>query len=153
VISLKYRAELEDGLKRTKNLFDRALAAADLRDKVSRAYYACYHAMIMAIYLEQPYNRDTNASSHRIARETYVSLFSKTRAKKGQGIQIYRHKSVDINTEAEKWKRLRESADYDILTNHFEPLLLASTQDMLGNMLKFAEDHIDFVRSHLKENP
>jgi len=127
-------------LRRTQNLFDRAKTATNLRDQISRAYYACYHAAISAILLKQDYDRrDFSGSAHQEIPVLYASLYSKTKKNR---IMM----RGNIINYWYKWKNLRASADYDIFTEDFESVNEDMTNQQLDFMYVFVQSHLSFVQ-------
>ena len=146
-MALKYRADIEDSLRRTENLLERAKSATNLRDQISRAYYACFHVMIAAIFLEKWFDRkQTKRSSHEYVRLEYASVYSATKKN-----QIFKRKNLPA--EIEKWKILRESADYEIFTLDFENLKERVTQNEFRLMIDFVEKHIAHIQGKLGRAP
>ena len=140
--SLKYRSEIEDGLRRTENMLERAKTANNLRDQISRAYYSCYHVIISAIFLKEKFDRDpVTGSPHWNARERYKVLYSR------KGFQIVRIKNfVEV---MKLWKELRESADYEIFTDDFESFKISITENELNRMYDFVKKHIVYIKAQL----
>ncbi|MCL2015159.1 MAG: hypothetical protein FWG68_02805 [Defluviitaleaceae bacterium] len=141
---MKFKAEVETSLENAKDCLFRATSATHLRDKISRAYYACFHSMITAIWLKQRYV-DTFGTAHESTLDQYIKLYSKT---KGTNIANIR----DSRKSVKNWRKLRNAADY-YLGNDFTVEKIAETKDELLNMLDFANAHIRFAEEMLKQQP
>ena len=139
---MKYEKEVTLELKKTENLLERAKTANNLRDKISRAYYACYHAMIAAIWTIGNFSETNLDTAHRRVLEEYISNFSKT---KGTRIVLIKN----VARVVQKWKNLRCAADYDIFTSDFENTLIRDTEEELIKMYQFIDMHIIFIESKL----
>ena len=141
---LKFRAETEISLENTKDCLFRATSVAHLRDKISRAYYACFHSMITAIWLKQSYI-DTFGTAHESTLDQYIKLYNKT---KNTSIVNARNIKEDIKN----WRKLRNAADY-YLGDDFALKNINKTKKELAYMLDFANAHIRFAEEMLKQQP
>jgi len=140
---LVFSSRIKDSLQileRSLNLYTRSKDANNLRDKISRGYYACYHACIAAILLKEKFNYDpSTGSSHKTVRDVYKSLYS---PKKGQIVKIKNYDEV-----MKLWKTLRESADYEIFTKDFEEPDEEFTKNELNRMYSFVNAHVSYVKT------
>ena len=138
----KFSNEVSLELLRTENMLKRSKEANNLRDRVSRAYYACYHAMIAAIWLaEIELSASNYETAHLNIARQYKSLYTRT---KNNNISSER----DVQKSAKEWKKLRCSADYDIFTDDFEQFSLAPTKTKLERMYKFVDEHIAYIKNN-----
>ena len=144
----KFREWVKFELDCTENMLERAQSAANLRDQVSRAYYACYHVMIAAIWLKEYFDygdsKNTDRSHAKVFHQ-YIDLYSKTKRTRIVPIN-------DVVRTVKAWKKLRQSADYDIFTDDFEIPSLTETTETLQNMYRFVENHITYLDRQLN-NP
>lgn len=141
---LKFENKIELELNRTRNMLKRSKDVCDFRDKISRAYYACYHGMIAAIWCEKNFDDSCLDTAHtRVAKE-YKELYTRT---KGNNISAER----DVFKSVRMWKNLRASADYDIFTKDFDTSI-EQTNIALEAMYKFAEQHIVYLTKKLESS-
>lgn len=132
-------------LSRAQNLLQRSKDANNLRDKISRGYYACYHACVAAVLLKGSFDYNSpTGSPHRAVRERYRSLYS---TKAGQIVKI-----GDYNKTMVSWKTLRESADYEIYTKDFEILGENRTYEVLDDMYDFVDKHLVYIQNLIPES-
>ena len=144
-IELKYEDNVRFELRCTENMLERAKSANNLRDQISRAYYACYHAAIAAIFLKEEYIYDRSSdNAHWRVRDQYAKIYSKTR-----GNRIVSESNAF--QAMKNWHDLRKSADYDIFTDDFEINFEDSTKAELYRMYRFVNRHTEYVKTQLGE--
>ncbi|MCL2015156.1 MAG: hypothetical protein FWG68_02790 [Defluviitaleaceae bacterium] len=139
---MKFRTEVETSLENAKDCLFRATSAAHLRDEISRAYYACFHSMITAIWLKQRYIK-AFGTAHESILDQYIKLYNNT---KGTSIV----KSGDMKKKIRNWRKLRNAADY-YLDDDFAVENINKTKKELAYMLDFANAHIRFAESTLAQ--
>ena len=147
-MALKYkqRQEAKDAVKRATNMLGRSKSADSLRDKVSRAYYACYHCIVAATFLKQWFEKNPKEGSpHLLNKNLYVSHYSKT-----SGNPIIKE-IKNVSKTLKDWKELRESADYDVFVEDFELSQEEETKRTLNFMYDFVDRHIAYVNSKLED--
>ena len=141
------KSNFQLSLGRALDLYSRYLVAVPVRDKVSRLYYACYHAAVTAIELKASFamlQKAENTSYHAALRKIYPRHYGKPTKKAKIKIVAYK---VDIALL--KWSELRNVADYIVFDDQFEEENLAKTMETLENMEDFVKDHLRyFADSH-----
>ena len=140
---LHYEEDVVKEVKRTKNMLERAEKANNVRDKISRAYYACYHVMIAAIWLEHNLDEAAFETAHVSIAKKYKQLYSRTKKN---------HISTehDVYRVVKKWRNLRASADYDIFTDDFENSSLEKTERIFQAMINFVNQHLAYIGGRLR---
>ena len=140
---MKFKENVEKELKRTQNMLERSRTANNLRDQVSRAYYACYHAMLAALWLSgEDLGISKYKTSHVDAMTRYKIRYSRT---KKNNISLER----DVYNSAREWINLRNAADYDIFTDDYEHFKEEITKNKLRHMYKFVDEHIKYIENKL----
>jgi len=142
---LKFRVDIEKSLANTKDCVIRAISATYLRDEISRAYYACFHSMITAIWLKQRYI-ETFGTAHESVLDQYIKLYNNT---KGTSIV----KFGDMRRNIRNWRKLRNSADYYLGDDFAVVDKIEQSKRELKYMLDFANAHIRFTEEMLKQQP
>ena len=131
-------------LGRTLDLYNPYLLAIPVRDKVSRLYYACYHAAVTAIELKANFvllRKAESTSYHAALRKIYPRHYGKPNKKNETKIKIVAYKVDDALL---KWSELRNVADYIVFDDQFEGENLDRTTGHLDNMESFVKDHLRY---------
>ena len=123
-------------------MYERAIKAYYIRDKISRMYYACYHMAIACIYTKDDFSKlaqEERTTTHKALQLIYPRFFSKT---KKSGIVP----NLNAGRRFSDWCNLRNVADYEIVGEHFEPLEVEAMQKELDLMSKFYETSLFWLQ-------
>jgi len=127
-------------LRKAKDLLERSKSVSNVKDKVSRAYYACFHVAVSAIWLKADFTE--RGTTHENMFNQYRALYTKTK-----GTHITSKGNVFDNLK--KWKKLREKADYVVFDKLFDSKNRRDTSTILKDMYDFVAIHIAHIEKAL----